>query len=119
MGQLGGSYWLQILWLQTLWLQKCHLLLKEEVLYRQWEDVPGKGVLNYLQLVIPKSFIQNVLKESHNAPAGSDFGLRRFAHASTGLANNVMLKTGARPVKRVLPIYHLQNKKGYNAIDQI
>ncbi|KAL5501944.1 hypothetical protein EMCRGX_G008627 [Ephydatia muelleri] len=33
-----GSYTLQ-----TLWAQHKHLVVRDEVLFRQWEDVPGKG----------------------------------------------------------------------------
>eukprot|EP00731_Ephydatia_muelleri_P033149 Em0025g105a len=42
---------------QTLWSQKDHLVLDHDggVLYRRWEDVPGKG---HLQLVIPRTSIQ-------------------------------------------------------------
>ena len=67
-----GSYWLQ-----TLWSQKSHLLLKEGVLYRRWEDVPGKGQNRHLQLVIPKFSVQSILKEFHDAPTGSHLGQKK------------------------------------------
>ena len=64
-------------WLQTLWAQKDHLMLDGGVLYRRWEDVPGKGLNPHLQLVIPRSSIQTVLREFHSTPTGGHFGFRR------------------------------------------
>ena len=54
-----GSYWLQ-----TLWAQSSHLMLQDGVLYRRWEDVPGKGLNKHLQFVLPKAlvpFYRNVI----------------------------------------------------------
>ena len=64
-------------WVQTLWSQKDHLVLDGGVLYRRWEDVPGKGVNPHLQLVIPKTSIQTVLKEFHDTLTGGHFGFRK------------------------------------------
>eukprot|EP00731_Ephydatia_muelleri_P006912 Em0003g1160a len=62
---------------QTLWSQKDHLVLDGGVLYRRWEDVPGKGFNPHLQLVIPRTSIQAVLKEFHDTPTGGHLGLRK------------------------------------------
>ena len=68
----SGSYSLQ-----TLWSQKNQLLPKDGILYRQWLDVPGGGCNCHLQLVVPKSWIQSVLKQYHDACSGSHFGTRK------------------------------------------
>ena len=47
--------------LKTLWFQKDQLILKEGVLYRQWEDVPGGGLHRGLQLVLLVSLVPEVL----------------------------------------------------------
>ncbi|KAL5469217.1 hypothetical protein EMCRGX_G030441 [Ephydatia muelleri] len=62
---------------QTLWSQKDHLVLDWGVLYRRWEDVPGKGFNPHLQLVIPRTSIQAVLKEFHDTPTWGHLGLRK------------------------------------------
>ena len=62
---------------QTLLSQKDHLVLDGGVLYRRWEDVPGKGFNPHLQLVIPRTSIQAVLKEFHDTPTGGHLGLRK------------------------------------------
>ena len=65
---------------QTLWSQKDHLVLDGGVLYRRWEDVPGKGFNPHLQLVIPRTSIQAVLKEFHDRKGlrlGLHLGLRK------------------------------------------
>ena len=61
---------------QTLWSQKDHLVLDGGVLYRRWEDVPGKGFNPHLQLMIPRTSIQAVLKEFHDRK-GLRLGLRK------------------------------------------
>ena len=38
-------------WVQTLWSQRDHLVVKDEGLFREWEDVPGKGHNKCLQFV--------------------------------------------------------------------
>ena len=61
-----GSYWVQ-----TLWAQSSHLMLQEGVLYRRWEDVPGKGLNKHLQFVLPKALVKTILQECHDSPSGS------------------------------------------------
>ena len=43
--------------LQSLWTQRRYLLLKDGILYRRWEDVPGKGLHKRLQLVLPHQLV--------------------------------------------------------------
>ena len=42
-------------------------MLKNGILYRCWEDVPGKGLNKRLQLVLPKDSATEVLSKLHNA----------------------------------------------------
>ena len=65
-----GSYTLQ-----TLWAQYKHLVVREGVLFRQWEDVPEKGCNKHLQLVVPRSWIGSVLQQLHSSPSGGHLGM--------------------------------------------
>ena len=65
-----GSYTLQ-----TLWAQYEHLVIRDGVLFRQWEDVPGKGCNKHLQLVVPRSSIGSVLQQLHSSPSGGHLGI--------------------------------------------
>ena len=47
--------------LQSLWTQRQYLLLKDGILYRHWEDVPGGGLNKKLQLVLPQQLVTEVL----------------------------------------------------------
>ena len=67
-----GSYWLQ-----TLWAQSSHLMLQDGVLYRRWEDVPGKGLNKHLQFVLPKALVKTILQECHDSPSGSHLGMTK------------------------------------------
>ena len=59
--------------LQTLWAQRDYLLLQDEVLYRQWEDVPGGGAHKKLQLA---SLVPQVLAGLHDSPVGGHLGAK-------------------------------------------
>ena len=52
--------------LQSLWTQCKNLLLKDGILYRQWEDIPGGGQDRYLQLVIPPTHIPGIMVGLHD-----------------------------------------------------
>ena len=67
-----GSYWLQ-----TLWAQSSHLMLQDGVLYRRWEDVPGKGLNKHLQFVLPKALVKTILQECHDSPSDSHLGMTK------------------------------------------
>ncbi len=62
---------------QTLWSQRAHLLVKDGVLYRQWEDVPGAGRNKHLQLLIPMDMVPTILRQLHDAPSGGHLGFTK------------------------------------------
>ena len=63
--------------LKALWLQKDQLILKEGVLYRRWEVVPGGGLHRGLLLVLPASLVPEVLSELHDSPVGGHLGVKK------------------------------------------
>ena len=63
--------------LQSLWTQRRYLLLKDGILYRRWEDVPGKGLHKKLQLVLPQQLVTEVLTKLHNATTGGHLGAKK------------------------------------------
>ena len=63
--------------LQSLWTQRRHLLLKDGILYRHWEDVPGKGLHKRLQLVLPQQLVTEVLTKLHDATTGGHLGVKK------------------------------------------
>ena len=64
-------------WLQTLWAQQKYLVLQNGILYRRWEDIPGKGLNKCLQFVLPQDLVPTVLEQLHNAPSGSHLGVSK------------------------------------------
>eukprot|EP00731_Ephydatia_muelleri_P004061 Em0002g237a len=57
-----------IKWLETKTLPKCHhLVMQNKILYRQWEDVQGRGLNKTLQLVLPSSLVPAVLEGLHSS----------------------------------------------------
>ncbi|KAL5516500.1 hypothetical protein EMCRGX_G001844 [Ephydatia muelleri] len=69
-------------WLQTLWAQQKYLVLQNGVLYRRWEDIPGKGLNKCLQFVLPQDLVPTVLEQLHNAPSGSHLGVSKTVEKS-------------------------------------
>ena len=63
--------------LQTLWTQRQYLLLKDGILYRKWEDVPGRGLNKRLQLVLPKEMAAEILSKLHNSSTAGHLGVRK------------------------------------------
>ena len=63
--------------LQSLWTQQHYLLLKDGILYRRWEDVPGKGLHKGLQLVLPQQLVTEVLTKLHDATTGGHLGAKK------------------------------------------
>ena len=51
------------------------MVVRDGVLFRQWEDVPGKGCNKHLQLVVPRSWIGSVLQQLHSSPSGGHLGM--------------------------------------------
>ncbi|KAL5517079.1 hypothetical protein EMCRGX_G002548 [Ephydatia muelleri] len=52
-------------------------LLKNGILYRQWEDIPGGGMNKHLQLVLPSAWIPDVLYGCHNSIIAGHLGVRK------------------------------------------
>ena len=63
--------------LQTLWTQRQQLLLKDGILYRKWEDVPGRGRHQHLQLILPQELVPKVLDALHNHPTAGHLGVTK------------------------------------------
>eukprot|EP00731_Ephydatia_muelleri_P025540 Em0017g623a len=63
--------------LQSLWTQCKNLLLKDGILYRQWEDIPGGGQDRYLHLVIPPTHIPRIMVGLHDSKIGGHMGVRK------------------------------------------
>ena len=59
---------------QALWAQSSYLVLQNGVLYRQWEDVPCKGLHRRLQLVLPPTLVPVLLEALHSSIRGGHFG---------------------------------------------
>eukprot|EP00731_Ephydatia_muelleri_P020333 Em0013g60a len=81
---------LQFISLQTLWAQRDYLLLQDEVLYRQWEDVPGGGAHKKLQLVLPASLVPQVLAGLHDSPVGGHLGAKKTLDKGRNFENAVV-----------------------------
>ena len=60
---------------KAYWSQWNSLVLKNGVLYRNWESADGKQT--HLQLVLPEVRVPDVLKELHNSAAGGHFGVNK------------------------------------------
>ncbi len=60
--------------LQTLWSQ---LKLKDNLLYRRWEDIPGRGHHPHLQLVLPQELVQTVLEALHDDATAGHLGITK------------------------------------------
>ena len=52
-------------------------MLKNGIVYRQWEDVPGKGLNKRLQLVLPKEMAAEVLAKIHNSSTAGHLGVKK------------------------------------------
>ena len=57
----------------ALWAQSSYLVLQNGVLYRQWEDVPCKGLHRRLQLVLPPNLVPVLLEALHSSIRGGHF----------------------------------------------
>ena len=64
-------------YLRTLWHQRAYLTLRDGVLYRRWEDVPGGGAQPRLQLVLPPTMVPEVLQGLHSSPTGGHLGIMK------------------------------------------
>ena len=68
--------WLEVLseFDYTVVHQRRYLTLRDGVLHRIWEDIPGGGVGRHLQLVLPASLVKNVLEGLHSTLMGGHMG---------------------------------------------
>ena len=60
---------------KSLWAQWNRLQLENGVLYRRWETEDGRGAR--LQLVLPRSLVQEVLSALHDAPSAGHLGVNK------------------------------------------
>ena len=63
---------------RTLWLQWNSLKVVQGVLYRRFEHATGDEQREKLQIVLPRSRVQSVIRQYHDAPgSGSHFGYHK------------------------------------------
>ena len=64
-------------YLKMLWHQRSYLTLRDGILYRRWEDVPGGGAQPRLQLLLPPRMVADVLHGLHSSPTGGHLGISK------------------------------------------
>jgi len=62
---------------QTLWAQRQQLVIRDGVLYRKWEDVPGKGCHRSLQIILPKELVPTTLEALHDHSTAGHLGITK------------------------------------------
>jgi len=60
---------------QIYWSYWDSLVLKDGVLYKKWE-APNLRT-SFLQLIVPRDQIKEILKEAHDSPSGGHFGVNK------------------------------------------
>lgn len=60
---------------KSLWAQWNQLLLENGVLYRQWQTEDDRGT--WLQLVLPRSLVPDILSTLHDAPSAGHLGVTK------------------------------------------
>lgn len=60
---------------RTYWSYWDALLIKDDVLYKRWEAPNLKS--SFLQLIVPRKRIKDILKEAHDSPSGGHFGVNK------------------------------------------
>ena len=63
--------------LQSLWTQRHYLVLQDGILYRRWEDIPGKGLNKKFQLVLPQHLVAETLTQLHNSATAGHLGVKK------------------------------------------
>ena len=61
--------------LKYYWNRLDSLVIKDDILYRKWENFNGK--LIDWHIVVPKSLRPTVLRELHDSPTGGHFGVKK------------------------------------------
>ena len=79
-------------------------MAKERVLFREWEDVPGKGRNKYLQFQ-SLNIVCFILQQLHDAPSASHLGvaktLKKISSRFYWPGNVRMWRIGVSPVSYV------------------
>ena len=52
-------------------------MLKDGILYHKWEDVPGRGCRQHLQLILPQELVPTVLEALHSCPTAGHLGVTK------------------------------------------
>jgi len=60
---------------QIYWSYWDSLLLKDGVLYKKWEAPNLKT--SFLQLIVPRDRVKEILEEAHDSPSGGHFGVNK------------------------------------------
>lgn len=60
---------------KSYWAQWESLELRDEVAYRRWENPTGQH--HQLQLLLPKSLVEEVLQQMHDSQTGGHFGVAK------------------------------------------
>jgi len=60
---------------QIYWSYWDSLVLKDRVLYKKWE-APNLRT-SFLQLIVPRDRVKEILEEAHNSPSGGHFGVNK------------------------------------------
>ena len=63
--------------LKSLWTQRGNLLVKDGILYRQWEDIQGGGKNKRLQLILPAALVPEVLGSLHDSCIAGHLGAKK------------------------------------------
>ena len=62
---------------QSLWAQRQQLTVVDDLLYRKWEDVGGRGGNPGLQLVLPRTMVIQVLLLMHDNATAGHLGMQK------------------------------------------
>ena len=55
-------------------------MLKDGILYHKWEDVPGRGCRQHLQLILPQELVPTVLEAPHSCPTAGHLDVTKTLH---------------------------------------
>lgn len=60
---------------QLYWMYWDALVLQDEILYKKWEAPNLKS--SFLQLIVPRKRVKEILEEVHDSPSGGHFGVNK------------------------------------------
>lgn len=61
--------------MKLYWSQWNALLVKDGVLFKNWESPNQKK--NVLQIIVPREKVKDILEEAHDSPTGGHFGINK------------------------------------------